>query len=150
MCLRLFILGLILYSLDCKFTTGYEPSTAMTATTENSRFFANIPQLKTEKDWPVWKFQVTHALKAAEQWEFATGTADPECAGHAAKQEKAFYSILQCIGQRNVPAVMNCKIPKELWDTLCQLFERKTVSNKVHTLMQLYKAKTSVFLHHLQ
>ena len=141
MCLRLFILGLILYSLDCKFTTGYEPSTAMTATTENSRFFANIPQLKTEKDWPVWKFQVTHALKAAEQWEFATGTADPECAGHAAKQEKAFYSILQCIGQRNVPAVMNYKTPKELWDTLCQLFERKTVSNKVHTLMQLYELR---------
>ena len=37
-----------------------------------------------------------------------------------------------------VPMVMNCKTTKELWDTLCQRFERKTVSNKVHTLMQLY------------
>ena len=37
-----------------------------------------------------------------------------------------------------VPMVMNFKTTKELWDTLCQCFERKTVSNKVHTLMQLY------------
>ena len=28
--------------------------------------------------------------------------------------------------------------PKDMWDTLCQTFERKTVSNKVYTLMQLY------------
>ena len=33
---------------------------------------------------------------------------------------------------------MKCKTPKELWDTLCELFEKKTVSNKVYTLMQLY------------
>ena len=29
-------------------------------------------------------------------------------------------------------------MPKNLWDILCQFFERKTVSNKVYTLMQLY------------
>ena len=104
----------------------------------DGKLFANIPQLRTEKDWPVWKFQVTHALKASEQWEFATGAADAGADGYAAKQEKAFYSILQCIGQRNVPAVMNCKTPKELWDVLGELFERKTVSNKVYSLMQLY------------
>jgi len=34
--------------------------------------------------------------------------------------------------------VMRCEKPKELWDTLSQYFERKTVSNKVYTLMQLY------------
>ena len=43
--------------------------------TTDRKLFANIPQLKTEKDWPVRKFQVTHALKAAEQWQFAEGTA---------------------------------------------------------------------------
>ena len=100
--------------------------------------FANIPQLKDEKDWPVWKFQVTHALKAAEQWEFAEGTADDQKRDYESKKQKAFYSILQCIAQKNIPAVMKCKTPKELWDTLCELFERKTVSNKVYTLMQLY------------
>ena len=36
--------------------------------------FNNIPQPK-EKDWPVWKFHVTHALKVAEQWQFVTGEA---------------------------------------------------------------------------
>ena len=33
---------------------------------------------------------------------------------------------------------MSCKTPKELWDVLGELFERKTVSNKVYSLMQLY------------
>lgn len=61
--------------------------------TTDGKLFANIPRQKTKKDWPVWKFQVTHALKAAEQWEFATGTADASSDGYAAKQEKAFYSI---------------------------------------------------------
>ena len=33
---------------------------------------------------------------------------------------------------------MSCKTPEKLWDMLCELFKRKTVSNKVYTLMQLY------------
>ena len=87
----------------------------------SDKLFTNLPQLKTERDWPWWKFQVTHALKAAEQWEYAKGEANATRADYQAKEEKTFYSILQCIGQRNIPAVMNCKTSKELWDTLCQL-----------------------------
>ena len=34
--------------------------------------------------------------------------------------------------------VMGSQTPKDMWDVLCQHFERKTVSNKVFTLMQLY------------
>ena len=34
--------------------------------------------------------------------------------------------------------VMGSQTPKDMWDVLCQHFERKTVSNKVYTLMQLY------------
>ena len=64
----------------------------MIVTTE-SNLFANLPQLKTKKNWPVWKFQVMHALKAAEQWEFALGTADHERQGYKAKEEKAFYTV---------------------------------------------------------
>ena len=35
-------------------------------------------------------------------------------------------------------AVMKCDDPKDLWETLCQLLERKTVSNKLYALMQMY------------
>ena len=34
--------------------------------------------------------------------------------------------------------VMSCQTSKEMWDTLCQFLERKTVSNKIYILMQLY------------
>ena len=104
----------------------------------HERIFANIPQLTSEKDWLVWKFQLQHALKAAGQWEFITGTADAEAEDYESKKQKAFYSVLQCVGQKFMPMVMSCQTPKDMWDVLCQCFERKTVSNKVYTLMQLY------------
>ena len=67
-----------------------------------------------------------------------TGTADTEARDYESKKQKAFYSVLQCIGQKYIPMVMSCQTPKEIWDTLCQFLERKTVSNKIYTLMQLY------------
>ena len=106
--------------------------------TSHEKIFANIPQLTSEKDWLVWKFQVQHALKAAGQWEFITGTANADAEDYESKNQKAFYSVLQCIGQKFMPMVMSCQNPKDMWDALCQSFERKTVSNKVFTLMQLY------------
>ena len=108
------------------------------ATAAFEKMFGNIPQLKSEKDWLVWKFQVMHAMKAAGLWDRVTGTASREGAENESTEQKAFYLVLQCVGQKYVPMVMSCNTPKDLWDTLCQSFERKTVSNKIYTLMQLY------------
>ena len=76
--------------------------------TPHDKVLVNIPQLKNEKDWLVWKFQVKHALKAAEQWDHVTGTANTEAGDYESKKQKAFYSVLQCIGQKYVPMVMSC------------------------------------------
>lgn len=105
------------------------------ATAAIEKLFVNIPQLKSERDWLVWKFQVKHALKTAELWGYTDNTVEDPNEG---QKQKAFYCILQCIGQKYVPMVMGCNTPKELWDTLSEFFERKTVSNKVFTLMQFY------------
>ena len=77
-------------------------------------------------------------MKAAGMWDRVTGAASREGAENLSSEEKAFYLILQCIGQKYVPMVMHCTRPKDLWDTLSQYFERKTTCNKVYTLMQLY------------
>ena len=37
-----------------------------------------------------------------------------------------------------MPMVMSFQTPKDMWEALCQTFKRKTVSNKVYMLMQLY------------
>ena len=72
-----------------------------------------------------------------------------DLADYESKKQKAFYAVLQCIRQKYVPMVMSFKTPKELWDTLCQFFKRKTVSNKIYTLMQLYglRMKRGVKMH---
>ena len=98
----------------------------------------NILQLKNEKDWLVWKFQVQYALKAADQWQFVIGTANADAYNYESKKQKAFYSILQCIKQKFMPMVMSYRDLQEMWNTLSQFFEHKTVSNKVCTLMLLY------------
>ena len=103
--------------------------------TSIEKMFVNIPQLKSEREWLVWKFQVTHALKAAQLWGYVTETVEEV---NPVQKQKAFYCILQCIGQKYVPMVMGCENPREMWTTLCQFFERKTISNKVFTLMQFY------------
>ena len=79
-----------------------------------------------------------HTLKAADQWDHVPSTANTEGADYESKKQKAFYSVLKCIGQKYVPMVMNCRTQKELWDALCQFFEQKTVSDKIYMLMQLY------------
>ena len=104
----------------------------------HEKIFANILQLTSEKDWLVWKFQLQHVLKAAGQWEFITGIVNAEVEDNKSKKQKAFYSVLQCVGQKFMPMVMSCQALKDIWDALCQCFEWKTVSNKVYTLMQLY------------
>ena len=71
----------------------------------HEKLFANIPQLMSEKVQLVWKFQVQHALKAAGQWEFKTGTADAEARDYEIKKQKTFYSVFQCIGQKYIQIV---------------------------------------------
>ena len=63
--------------------------------TLQEKIFVNIPQLKNEKDWLVWKFQVQHALKAIDQWQFVIGTANTDADDYEIKKQKGFYSILQ-------------------------------------------------------
>jgi len=62
-------------------------------------------------------------LKAAGQWEFITGTANAEAEGYENNKQKAFYSVLQCVGQKFMPMIMNCRNPKDMWNALCQFFE---------------------------
>ena len=66
-------------------------------TTTYQKLFVNFSQFTSEKDCLVWKFQVKHKLKAADQSNYVTGTADPEVANYESKKQKAFYSVLQCI-----------------------------------------------------
>ena len=72
--------------------------------------------------------------KAAEQWQFAEGTA---AGGFSAKQQKAFCSILQRTDQKKRASCD--KLPDSKGTLGCAVQPiRKTVSNKVFSLMQLY------------
>ena len=102
------------------------------------KVIVSIPQLTNERDWLVWKFQVQHVLKASGQWEFVTGDANQEAEGYESKKQKAFYLIIQCVGQRFMAMVMGSQTPKDMWDILCRYFESRPGSNKVCTLMHLY------------
>ena len=117
------------------------------ATVSIEKLDMNIPRLKSEKDWQVWKFQEMHALKAL-------GLRDRDHR-RGQRQSEAEGFLLNSAVHWHVPVVMSCESLKQIWDTLCQFFERKTVSNKVFMLMQLYglrmkkEAQISDHLHKL-
>ena len=54
--------------------------------TSQEKIFMNILQLKNEKDWLVWKFQVQHTLKAADQYQFMIGTANADTDNYESKK----------------------------------------------------------------
>ena len=81
------------------------------ATESVDKLFANIPHLKSERDWLVWKFQVMHALYAADLWGHITETVE---GATDFQRQKVLYCILQCIGQKYVPMVMSCVTLKQM------------------------------------
>ena len=96
--------------------------------TPHNKILVSIPQLKSERLACV-EIPNNARFESTDQWNHITGTTNSEGADYESKKQKAFYSVLQCIGQKYVPMVMNCHMSKELWDAFCQFFERKTVSN---------------------
>lgn len=48
----------------------------------------------TTYKWHVEKFQVKHAIKAADQWDYVTGAADLGRQGYESNKQKTFYSVL--------------------------------------------------------
>ena len=61
--------------------------------TTHEKLSVNIPQLKSEKDWLVRKFQVKHAFKEADQWNYVTKTVNLETTDCESKKQKAIYSV---------------------------------------------------------
>ena len=61
--------------------------------TTHDKLLVSIPQLKSERDWLVWKFQVTHALKASDQWNHITGTANTEGTDYESKKQSLLLSF---------------------------------------------------------
>ena len=58
-------------------------------------------------------------MKAAGLWDCVTGTASWERtdADATSMEQKSFYLVLQCMGQKYVPMVMTLTT-KELWDSV--------------------------------
>ena len=57
----------------------------------------------------MWKFQLQYMLKATGQW-----TADTKVEDYESKKQNAFYSVLQCVGQKFMPMVMSCQTLKDM------------------------------------
>ena len=91
--------------------TGYEPSiwlslwlclcatiAAYGAQKDGNLTGEDFHEHTATKKWLVWKFQVQHTLKSADQWQFVIDMANADANDYKSKKQKAFYSILQCIG----------------------------------------------------
>lgn len=102
-------------------------------------------RLKDEKDWVLWKFQVTILLKFHEAYSYATGEIKPPCV--SAKEEektkfekgdiKAQRAIMTTIDREPLMHIVNCKTAAEMWEKLKSVFEKKSETS-VHFLQQRF------------
>lgn len=106
-----------------------------------------IFRLKDEKDWVLWKFQITITLKFHEVYEYVTGEAKPPSGGDAKFDEKmkafnksdikAQRAISSTVEKDVLLHIVNCKTAAEMWMKLLSVYEQKSETN-VHILQEKF------------
>lgn len=102
-------------------------------------------RLKDEKDWVLWKFQVTILLKFHEVYEYATGeikkptdsTKTTEISTFNKADIKAQRAIMTTIDKEPLLHIVNCKSAAEMWAKLQSVYEKKSETS-VHYLQQRF------------
>lgn len=102
-------------------------------------------RLKDEKDWVLWKFQVTILLKYHEVYEYASGeitkptdsTKTTEISTFKKGDIKAQRAIMTTIDKEPLLHIVNCKTAAEMWTKLQSVYEKKSETS-VHYLQQRF------------
>ena len=91
-----------------------------------------------ETNWPVWKFQMTHLLRAKGIWGFVdetetlrAGATEQQRADFKKRQEKTFSTLALAISPAQLYLITSYDKPKPAWDALCEHFEKNTLANKL-------------------
>jgi len=72
----------------------------------HEKIFVNTSQLKSEKTG--LHGSLATCAKSSQSVEFIIGTTNAEAKGYKNNKQKAFYSVLQCVGQKSMPMIMSC------------------------------------------
>lgn len=107
----------------------------------------SVTQLKEQKQWLPWKFQVKILLRAAEIFDVVNGkdkepkTGETDYAkNHAAwtkRDVKAQKIIATSVVDEALLHIMSCETSKEMWDKLHSVYEQKSESS-VHLLLERF------------
>lgn len=103
-----------------------------------------IFRLKDEKDWVLWKFQITILFKHLEVYDVVTGNAvkpkEDEILAMTAYNKndiKAQRAISSTLEKEPLLHIVNCKTAAEMWSKLRSVYEKKSETS-VHFLQQKF------------
>lgn len=103
-----------------------------------------IFRLKDEKDWVLWKFQISILFKHLEVFDIVTGTKQRPAATETAKlaeyekcDVKAQRAISSTLEREPLLHIVNCKGSAEMWTKLKTVYEQKSETS-VHFLQQKF------------
>lgn len=106
-----------------------------------------IFRLREEKDWVLWKFQITILLKHQEVYSYVTGDKkmpDANDLKYESLKEafekgdiKAQRAIVTTIEKEAMLHLVNCKTSAEMWSKLKSVYEQKSETS-VHFLQQKF------------
>ena len=98
-----------------------------------------------DSNFHYWKQQVEYALALKELSDYILPTSDRPSPADAAKatrdDAKAKAVIGMTLGKDHAELVKDCKTAHESWTTILELFQRKTLLNKLMARRRFYAAK---------
>ena len=101
--------------------------------------------LLTETNFPTWKIQMRMILMKLGVWRIVEGREmEPDEDDVAAvrkyldRRDKALANIVLGVSTNLLYLIPNPKDPEEVWDKLCNQFQKKTWANKLALRRRLY------------
>lgn len=106
---------------------------------------SKISKLQSEKDFPVWKFQVNILFKSSNVQDIINhagpipSVPDGQNNDFQTRDAKAQKIIMMTVDKKVMIHIMTCETAKQMYDKLCALFERSGEDRKCELLQKFYQ-----------
>lgn len=97
-----------------------------------------------ENNWPTWKFQIQHYLRAKGLWQHVNSATSPGAnAETIAARENALSHLVLSTSASQLYLITDKEDPNEVWETLKAHYKPKTIANKLFLKRSYFRCEMS-------
>lgn len=118
---------------------------------EKQHDYVEIQRLNSEENFAMWKFQVNILLKSEGLYETVYNK-EPEAKSDPIKDAQVQKIIMCTINKKLLPLLMSCENAKQMFEKLCEIFEKSAEQQKCDLMQELFQYtynKSKDMTHHI-